>query len=269
VRTVTIGCLEGNSDMLFIEDVSQLFLPMPVYVVAFILLLCLYAMRHPDTRLGRWRYWLVAVLIWSYCCTTPAVANALIGWIESRYPPPAGVVGSSASLIVVLSSGAVFSDGTAYGAKLDASAWERTYTGVKLWKQIGGTLLFVGGPTPDGKFSAAELMAAVAHDLGVPTTAVLMETKSTNTHENLLLARDLIESHGNRTWLVTSALHMRRAMAVARRLGLRMRLYPCDYRAVRLGWHAWLPNIGAPAMFADALHEIIGLSYYRIRGYAE
>src|SRR5262249_37539358 len=105
---------------------------------------------------------------------------------------------------------------------------------------------------------------------GVPASAVRVETKSRNTSENLAFSREIVTPFGDHVWLVTSALHMRRAMAVAHKLGIKARPYPCDYRGLpMLHWYAWLPNSGGAAMFADALHEWLGLAYYRTKGYAD
>ena len=45
--------------------------------------------------------------------------------------------------------------------------------------------------------------------------------------------------------------------------------YPCDFHAEeRPGWRLWLPSNAGPAMLEEALHEWLGLLYYRLRGWA-
>ncbi len=254
---------------MLIDDAIQLFLPTTVHLVALILILCVYSFRHRETRLGRARYVLLALFLGSYALSTPAIANALVEHLEDEYPAVPEPSVERDALIVVLSTGSTVNKGESYEVRLDAAGWERTLAGIRLWKRLGGKLLFVGEPAPDGRTSVAAFMSEVARDSGVPADAIQLETKSRNTYENLLFTRDLIASHGDRAWLVTSALHMRRAMAVARKLGLRPRPYPCDYRSVQLmHWYAWIPNSGGPAMFAEALHELVGLGYYHLKGYA-
>ena len=251
--------------MLFYQDISDLLLPNSVYFVVFILFICVYAFRHVDTRLGQMRYVLAALSVWAYVFTIPALANSLIMHLEQEYPPHDVRSEDRPGLIVVLASG--FDE--ANNKMLDEEGWERTYAGVRLWRNVGGTLLFVGGSIRDTGVTAAEFMAVVANDLGVPKANIRVEGKSRNTHQNLLLSRDLISSFGERAWLVTSALHMPRAMAVAGKLGLRLRAYPCDYRGIKkMGWRAWFPNSGAIEMYSAAIHELIGLSYYRVSGQA-
>ncbi|MGZ5260742.1 MAG: YdcF family protein [Burkholderiales bacterium] len=251
-------------------NLGECLLPIPIYLVAGLAVLCVLAFRNRQWRLRRWRYAVLALLLWSYCFSTPAIANAWIDHLESRYERVTNVAsGVHDTLIVVLSSGFAIKIADHDAMKLDAPGWERTYAGIQLWRKAGGQLLFVGEPSPDGKQSIAELMAEVARESGVPTTAIQVETRSRNTFENLQFSKAIIAAHGENAWLVTSAIHMPRAMAVARNLGLRIRPYPCDYRATQLRhWYAWLPNADGPAMHAEAFHEVVGLAYYRIRGRA-
>jgi len=68
-----------------------------------------------------------------------------------------------------------------------------------------------------GGDSAAVLRQALLR-AGVPDAAIVVETRSTTTRENLALAAPLVRGRGwRRLALVTSASHMGRALAVARR----------------------------------------------------
>lgn len=253
---------------MLVEDPVQLALPMSVHVVLLLCIVCVQAFRNPRTRLGRWRYGLGGLLVWSYLACTPGVANAFIDQMERRHSAGTAVVDDGA-VILVLSSGEAVRQGAGYAVKLDEAGWERTYAGIRLWRQVGGRLLFVGGPSPDGETSQAEAMAAIAWASGVPGSAVLVEKRSRTTYENILYSRETAASAGGRAWLVTSALHMPRAMATAQKQGLKLRPYPCDYRAIQLQhWYAWIPNSGGPSLLAEFLHEWVGLAYYRLRGYA-
>lgn len=255
---------------MFFDDASQLLLPVTPYLVLALLVAAVWAFRNRASRLGRWRWGLLVVFLWSSCLSTPQIGNRLIGSLESRYPPvtaPAAATPSVATkpLVVVLTTGSVLKDGR---VSLGASGWERLHAGVGLWRRVGGTLAFVGGPSSDGKTSVAAGMAAIARSWGVPADAVQVEEKSRSTHENLLFTRDLIAARAGEAWLVTSALHMRRAMGVADKLGLRLRPYPCDHQwRPMIHWYSWLPNAGGPDLFTQALHELVGRVVYSLRGY--
>jgi uncharacterized SAM-binding protein YcdF (DUF218 family) len=65
---------------------------------------------------------------------------------------------------------------------------------------------------------SAEEMRRQAIAAGVPADAILLETASTTTRENLVFAAPLVKEHGwRRIALVTSQSHLARALATARK----------------------------------------------------
>jgi uncharacterized SAM-binding protein YcdF (DUF218 family) len=209
-----------------------------------------------------------AILVYFAC--TPLVSNALATVLESRYPLPTAVDRPvKAPLILVLSDGWFQRTDKGYETHIGEAGWERLEAAIVLRERIGGRLMITGAPSPDGGSSAAEAMAKVANRLGVPNEQILTETHAQNTYENILLSKPLIPRDVQTVWLVTSALHMSRAMAVAERQKFYVIPYPCDFRSDRgMSWRSWIPsNHGAVAM-QRSLHEIIGLIAYRFRGWA-
>jgi len=56
---------------------------------------------------------------------------------------------------------------------------------------------------------------------GVPESAVLMDTLSRSTYENLLFAKDIMESNGwNSAIVITHSYHGSRAADIARKVGI-------------------------------------------------
>lgn len=252
-------------------NLSTHLVPQPIYFIGLIVLITVYAFRHPASVLGRFRYILVVLTLWSYAATAPVTGNTLIAALESQYALPAEPrAQGGVPLVVVLSSGYAQANGHEYRIRLGEDSWERIHAGILLWRKLGGKLMFVGGPAPDGKSSVAEAMARVVREMGVPRAAILVESRSRSTRENLLFIHDTVVPYGRNVWLVTSALHMPRAMAVARQLGIAPHPYPCDFRHVsNPRWREWFPTNNAIGPISSALHEYIGLAYYRARGWAE
>lgn len=249
----------------------ELLLPGPLHFWIVLLLLAVQAFRRRETRLGRARWLLVAALVATYLSSTTVIGNALVARLERRHPPPTTIARPTGgdALVVVLSSGSSRKRGSGWEVRLDAAGWERLHAGLRLWREVGGRILFAGGPTPDGRSSEAASMAEIAAAAGVPQSAIVVEGQSRNTHQNLEFSRELLAAHRGRVWLVTSAMHMPRAVAVAERLDLTVEPYPCDARALELRhFYAWVPDNGGAMLFGDALHEILGLAYYRLRGWA-
>lgn len=117
-----------------------------------------------------------------------------------------------------------------------------------------------GGPAT----TEAEAMHRFLKDLGVPDSAIVPEDRSLNTIQNIENVRDMVK--GGRVALVTSAYHMRRSMALARRLGLDAAPFPTDFHApeqARPWWENWAPSVAALGWSVVALREYMALLFDR------
>lgn len=196
------------------------------------------------------------------------VASAVVRRLEMQYLPPADDV--TADAIVVLSGGERRPIPPRPTLDLNDAGDRLTY----------GAILFRRGAAPRLVVTGA----AVAHDmrtfllqLGLPADAVVSETASYDTHDHVLNLCPMLASQGvTRVLLVTSASHMPRSMAVFRRgcPALDVVPAPTDYRRPVNpddGWAAavfgMLPSPYAVVAITEALHEYIGLAYYRVRGW--
>lgn len=247
-------------------------MPGPAPLALLLAALCVAAWRRPPgPRPALLRAALGLATAWCWILATPAVGNLLVRDLEGDRPasqdapPRAG----SDTLIVVLASGRLFTGSGEPRPEFDADGWDRFHAALGLWRRTGGTLLFTGGPGHGPADSFGHLMERLAIDAGVPSSAIRVTTGSRTTFEDLREASAVIRAHAGPSVLVTSAMHMPRALAVARALGLRMTPHRCAYRQiVTPTWKAWLPNNGTPDLWRDALHEVLGLRYYRLRGWA-
>ena len=105
---------------------------------------------------------------------------------------------------------------------------------------------------------------------GVPEEAILLETESRNTDENALYSKRPLEAHGlKHILLVTSALHMPRALALFRASGIDAVPAPTDFEVVDRGDRTlmpWLPDAAALEGSTRAIKEYLGLGVYWIQG---
>jgi uncharacterized SAM-binding protein YcdF (DUF218 family) len=84
-------------------------------------------------------------------------------------------------------------------------------------------IVFTGGTPVPGYPSEAEVGRAFALRSGVPMTAMLAETESRTTWENISNARRLAEPFGIHSYLLVSdPWHMRRAVLMAEDLGIQV-----------------------------------------------
>ena len=95
--------------------------------------------------------------------------------------------------------------------------------GLDLFKGgLAETLIFTGGYGGGGaRFAESQVARRYAMRQGVPETAILIESTSQTTYQNLFEARRLMQEHGLRRAIVVSdPLHMARALRLCRALGI-------------------------------------------------
>ncbi len=160
------------------------------------------------------------------------------------------------------------------GPHLSAAA-DRVWFAAQLYHAGRAPLvILVGGLASDEGLGEPEAnaMATFIQDLGVPASALLLESRSRNTWENALYTKRLMnEHHIARVLLVTSAMHMPRAMAIFRKQGIAIIPAPTDFEATPPDgpWLLrWLPDVDALEGSSRALKEYLGLWVYRMRGMA-
>ena len=93
----------------------------------------------------------------------------------------------------------------------------------------GGAISWLGSVAPE-----AEAMQSLLEEWGVPAASIIFKTKSRNTRENAVFTEQLLAKRGlRRVMLVTSAMHMPRALATFTSAGIDAVAAPTDYRPIR------------------------------------
>jgi uncharacterized SAM-binding protein YcdF (DUF218 family) len=200
-------------------------IPGPLHAVLVGAVLVLWLHRRRGRASVNARRLSLLALAWLWIGATPALGNLLVQALENRHPAvdiQAPSPGRSTPVVLVLASGQMFKPDGRISLALDADGWERMLAGIALWRQVGGTLLLAGGPGEGATDSLAHLMRRVALDAGVPEAAIVTAGGGRNTYEDLRSAAARLRSQppDGVVWLVTSALHMPRAVATTNSLGL-------------------------------------------------
>lgn len=123
--------------------------------------------------------------------------------------------------------------------------------------------------------------------LGIPRQDIILETKATTTHENAVFIKQLLDEHavraiqdssskfqvetpsprgglGRGIVLITSSIHMRRALMAFEQEGIHADPYVTDcIIKVKGKEDRWLPSLHVIRDWQDLLHEIIGYAYYK------
>ncbi len=117
----------------------------------------------------------------------------------------------------------------------------------------------------------ADYVLPLWESFGIARDRVTLETRSRNTAENAAFTKALVKPKPGERWLlVTSALHMPRAVGCFRRVGFPVEAYPVDWTTPpRLSLGRLLPSFALSRGLREldkAAHEWIGLLAYWVTG---
>jgi uncharacterized SAM-binding protein YcdF (DUF218 family) len=220
----------------------------------------------------RRRRWLmaavIAVAIVAVAAMTPLGANLLVAPLERPLPMPPGCDRPTPTTAVVLGGGIEGWPRTdADFSALNLSSRRRLDRAIAWFREREGRVLVMQGGEPyPGSGSLAGLMAAYAQAHGVPASALRVEPLSGDTWGNAQHAARLSPPLDERIVLVTSRIHVPRAHWAYARAGFDVCTLGADSRRLpsRLPW-AIVPRTSGLANAEAALHEWVGLAYYRWR----
>ena len=206
-----------------------------------------------------------------WAVSTPLMAHWLVGQLESAYPPLPLSSYKPADVVIVL-GGALSPPGDGSPADFGEAA-DRVVHAFRIFKAgLAPRILISGGNVfPDGRVSEGQAIADILVELGIDRSAILVEASSRNTYENARESLDIWKAEGFRTGLlVTSAMHMPRALAVFRKAGLVLEPASTDFRTGTLVPFplSILPDAASLDETTQAIKEWIGLAVYRWRGWA-
>jgi uncharacterized SAM-binding protein YcdF (DUF218 family) len=117
----------------------------------------------------------------------------------------------------------------------------------------------------------AEMLRRFLINAGIDSSRILTERNSRTTHENAVYCKALLDSlePGGSFLLVTSAVHMRRAMACFSAQGLNVRPYTVQkmvgHRRYGLSY-LLVPSMAAIGRWEQLMHELFGYAYYFATG---
>lgn len=216
----------------------------------------------------------VALLFSFWFVASPLGANALVWLLERNYRSAQVCDGfGKDDAVVILGGGKKGSnaDPDEVEALMEATL-VRTYAGLRLWEHLekAPTVVLSGGGYGDVR--EADLMALLAGQAGVSRENLRLERDSMTTWQNAEGVRRLLgeddkagPDESPNIFLVTSAMHMPRALATFSRSGFNVCPWPVDQRAFRPDFGGlWIPSIRPLQKSSMALHEFKGLLWYWI-----
>lgn len=221
-------------------------------------------------RYGLWTLALGILVVW--IPATSPVSAWLQGTLEHRFPPRTVEQAPSADAIVAL--------GGALGAPRPPRVYpdlngasDRVWHAARLYHAGKAPRIIASGgtlPWKDQTFREASSMKELLSSWDVPSDSVLTESTSANTYQNATNTAAIVEARDiDRVLLVTSALHMRRALATFRSAGVNAIPAATDYGVVQGSTTllSFIPKTGALQGSTAAIREYVGYVVYDWRGW--
>jgi uncharacterized SAM-binding protein YcdF (DUF218 family) len=192
--------------------------------------------------------------------------------LETRFLPPAENIPAPDGIIIL--GGSIdekLSEKIGRPVFIDSAA-ERLTALITLKRLYpSARIIFTGGSSAlkGANYTEADGVKLFWNNLGVDTKDIVFENRSRNTFENALFTYEIIKPKPTDRWLlVTSAMHMPRAIGVFRKIGFPVIAYPVDYRTEGKLLFFSPPRFATRAIgvVQFATHEWIGLIIYWLTG---
>ena len=217
-------------------------------------------------RIGAARTILTLGVIVMTALSFNAVANQIIKPLELWYPPLLDAERvKDVNWVVVLGGGHTSNPDFPANAQIENQSLARLVEGIRLHRMLPGSQLLLSGGAVFDPAPEAETMADIAHMLGVSREDMLLETQSKDTQEQAVRIRELIGPTS--MVLVTSAVHMPRAMMDLQKAGLRPIPAPVDFSdwiRSQSGPRQFFPGAKELKKVESALHEYLGLLWVNV-----
>ena len=218
------------------------------------------------------------------CCTiggillllafaSPEVGGAFLATLEDDYPVTTAADCADADAIVIL--GGVTAPPMPPRATIDVGAgFDRLLHGMRLFR-LGKApvLLLSGGAAMEQagiQITEAARLFRLSIEYGIDPSAIWLEERSENTHENARFSSEMLRNKGlSKVLLVTSASHMPRAAAAFKKEGLDTVAAPTDMRAIGEpdAMRSLVPSLRGLEYSTIAMREYCGLVVYWVRGW--
>jgi len=194
--------------------------------------------------------------------------DLMLGSLENQYPAPTDIESHANIKWVVVLGGGMNSDSRMpITSQLSNGSAVRAVEGIRIYRCLpGAKLLFSGGPVfnpvPEGQG-----MAQLALALGVPRDEMMAEILSRDTEEQARLIKHLVGTDS--IYLVTSAVHMPRSMALFKNAEIPCIAAPTDFlskKELQFNPSRLFPNSTGFRKAEAGWHEYLGMLYSRLKG---
>jgi uncharacterized SAM-binding protein YcdF (DUF218 family) len=196
-------------------------------------------------------------------------SGSLLASLERRHAPVVDAAQAAGRVrwVVVLGGGSSADAGLPASMRLSEASLARLVEGIRLQRQLPGSRLLLSGGSVFGSDPDSETMRALALDLGVDPSTIVLDSESPDTETQAEVVRAQLGAE--EFYLVTSASHMPRSMALFRKAGTNPIPAPTHFLTQENrgpGPGNFFPGTGGMRMAETAVYEYLGLAWAKVRG---
>ena len=238
---------------------------MPLYLsVAIIGLILLWFTHRQKTGKVLVSVAILVLIFFSYS----GVSDIFVKPLEQKYQPLIDFKAhKNVKWIVVLGGGSNSDPELPVSTYLSGSSLVRLSEAICIHNKLPQTrLIFTGRSGFKGFTPVAEVMAEMALELGIKPGEIIIESKAIDTKDHPIYLKEIVGSDS--FILVTSALHMPRAMALFRQHDMHPTPAPTDYLVKeKEGFTpgSFFPDAGSLAKLGRVIHEYLGIMWAKLR----
>ena len=239
----------------------------PLYILSLVILIQLFIIFFTQSKklvILFSKLFLILFLFFGYSPLSSFLLSKIEDYIQTSKYPVQQLTG-----VIVL--GGSFNSGLESKERnqvsLNSSA-ERLTKALEVYKKNPRLLLlfsgFSGELKPQG-WSESDMAKKFFLDQGVKLDNLIFENQSRNTFENIKFSKDIIANYKGTWGLITSASHMPRSFFAFKKQSLILEPISVDYKTgtSRMFWINFDISLGLNN-WSIILHELIGISYYKI-----
>jgi uncharacterized SAM-binding protein YcdF (DUF218 family) len=248
------------------ELLSDLINPVPFLYILFLLSILYFAIKKPKTG----KVFFGLAVAWFLIITTRFVPVLLVQSLENRYPPfnEKTIENTNGPLnIIVLGGGHSDDSRLSPNNQLSTQALSRLTEGVRIQLLIPGSTLVLSGYKGRSELPQALVLYRTALIMGADSSSMKMQPAPENTR--MEAEQYSAVNGGTPVIVVTSAVHMPRAMMLFRKAGVKATAAPADflmkYGSKKNPWR-FMPSSSYTGMMRSAIHEYAGMLWERIGG---
>lgn len=239
------------------------------YVVVFILFTC--ALLWLLIRGGTRAVLISLLLVWvaSLIFSTGWLAQIISNRLERQYPVVT-TINPNIHWVVVLGGGTLKGVSAPVNYLLTPTSILRLLEGVRLYRRLPNSKLLLSGGNEarDATTSTATNMGKLAALFDIPEKSLVLEPKTINTAEEVIAIKKRV--HENAFYLVTSAIHMPRAMALCHKQGLNPVAAPSNYPYYYDQATSWKDKFVIDPFYwvyiRSVWHEVLGRIWGKLMG---